>query len=135
MLAARLMGTTTALLLIGVFSYLLPMGALRASIVLLLTVSFLAFQQGAVSPVTWLLLAEIFPLKLRGFGLGIAVLALWLTNFLVGLTLPILVAAITISNTFFSSSPCSGCSRSCSSSGSPRRLAVVRSRSWRKSST
>ncbi|MBV8095870.1 MAG: sugar porter family MFS transporter [Acetobacteraceae bacterium] len=101
MLAIGLAGTTTVLFLIGMVSYLLPPGVVRAFIVLALTVSFLAFQQGAISPVTWLLLAEIFPLKVRGFGLGIAGLTLWLTNFLVGLTFPILVASISISNTFF----------------------------------
>jgi major inositol transporter-like SP family MFS transporter len=47
------------------------------------------------------MLAEIFPLKLRGFGLGLAGLTLWLTNFVVGLTFPMFVAALNISNTFF----------------------------------
>jgi len=50
-----------------VFSLVLPHGVGRAFVVLALTVTFLAFQQGATSPVTWLMLAEIFPLKLRGF--------------------------------------------------------------------
>jgi MFS transporter, SP family, major inositol transporter len=101
MLIIGLMGTTTVLLLIGIFSYVLPPGWSRAFVILTLTVSFLAFQQGAISPVTWLMLAEIFPLKMRGLGIGIAVLTLWLANFLVGLTFPILVSAITVSNTFF----------------------------------
>jgi major inositol transporter-like SP family MFS transporter len=80
---------------------LLPTGTGRAFVVLALTVTFLAFQQGAISPVTWLMLSEIFPLKLRGFGMGIAGLVLWLTNFAIGLTFPILVDALHISNTFF----------------------------------
>ena len=73
----------------------------RAYAVLAMTVTFLAFQQGAISPVTWLMLSEIFPLKMRGFGLGIAAFALWITNFLVGLTFPVLVDAVGVSNTFF----------------------------------
>ena len=101
MLMAGQIGTTSALLLIGLFSLALPQGTGRAFVVLALTVTFLAFQQGATSPVTWLMLAEIFPLKLRGFGLGLAGLTLWLTNFVVGLTFPMLVAALNISNTFF----------------------------------
>jgi MFS transporter, SP family, major inositol transporter len=101
MLMTGLIGTTTVLLLIGVFSLVLPAGLPRAFVTLTLTVSFLAFQQGAISPVTWLMLAEIFPLRMRGFCLGIAGLTLWLTNFLVGLTFPMLVSGITISNTFF----------------------------------
>ncbi|PKV99959.1 major inositol transporter-like SP family MFS transporter [Amycolatopsis echigonensis] len=101
MLIAGQVGTTGALLLIGVFSLLLPAGEGRAYVVLALTVTFLAFQQGAISPVTWLMLSEIFPLKLRGFGMGIAGLVLWLTNFAIGLTFPMLVAALHISTTFF----------------------------------
>lgn len=101
MLMVGQVGTTSALLLIGVFSLALPAGEGRAYVVLALTVTFLAFQQGAISPVTWLMLSEIFPLKLRGFGMGIAGLVLWLTNFAVGLTFPILVDALHISNTFF----------------------------------
>ncbi|WP_116201523.1 sugar porter family MFS transporter [Amycolatopsis circi] len=101
MLLIGQIGTTSALLLIGLFSLVLPAGEGRAFVVLALTVTFLAFQQGAISPVTWLMLAEIFPLKLRGLGMGIASLVLWLTNFAIGLTFPILVAALHISTTFF----------------------------------
>ncbi|GAA2786521.1 myo-inositol transporter IolT [Saccharopolyspora taberi] len=101
MLLAGQIGTTCALLLVGVVSLALPEGTGRAFIVLGLTVTFLAFQQGAISPVTWLMLSEIFPLKLRGFGFGVAGLTLWLTNFLVGMTFPVLVDALNISNTFF----------------------------------
>ncbi|MBN9747958.1 MFS transporter [Amycolatopsis sp. A1MSW2902] len=101
MLIAGQIGTTSALLLIGLFSLLLPAGQGRAFVVLALTITFLAFQQGAISPVTWLMLSEIFPLKLRGLGMGIASLVLWLTNFAIGLTFPILVDALHISMTFF----------------------------------
>jgi major inositol transporter-like SP family MFS transporter len=101
MLIAGQIGTFSALLLVGVFSLVLPEGVGRASVVLLLTVTFLAFQQGAISPVTWLMLSEIFPLKLRGLGMGVCVLTLWIVNFLVGLFFPIMVAGIGISTTFF----------------------------------
>lgn len=101
MLLAGQIGTTTSLFLIGVISLAMPEGPGRAYVVLAMTVTFLAFQQGAISPVTWLMLAEIFPLKLRGLGLGLAGLTLWVTNFLVGLTFPVLVEKITISTTFF----------------------------------
>ncbi|KZM71901.1 sugar porter family MFS transporter [Nocardia terpenica] len=101
LLLAGQVGTTTALLLIGVFSLVLPPGAGRASVVLVLTATFLVFQQGAISPVTWLMLSEIFPLRLRGFGFGLTALVLWLTNFAIGLLLPVLVGAIHISGTFF----------------------------------
>lgn len=101
MLMTGQMGTTAALLLIGVFSLELPAGDGRAFAVLAMTVTFLAFQQGAISPVTWLMLSEIFPMRMRGFGMGVAAVVLWLTNFVIGLVFPSLVAGIGISNTFF----------------------------------
>jgi MFS transporter, SP family, major inositol transporter len=101
MLITGLIGTTTALLLIGVFSKLLEGSSSLPYIVLSLTVLFLAFMQGAIAPVTWLMLAEIFPLRLRGFGMGISVFCLWITNFIIGLAFPVLLATIGLSTTFF----------------------------------
>ncbi|MFG3007552.1 sugar porter family MFS transporter [Streptomyces calvus] len=101
MLMTGQLGTTGALLLIGVFSLTLPEGWGRACAVLAMTVTFLAFQQGAISPVTWLTLSEIFPMRMRAFGMGVAAVVLWLTNFAIGLVFPSLVARIGISSTFF----------------------------------
>lgn len=101
MLMVGQIGTTAALLFIGVFSLVLPAGDGRAYAVLAMTVTFLAFQQGAISPVTWLMLSEIFPMRMRGFGMGVAAVVLWLTNFVIGLVFPSLVDGIGISNTFF----------------------------------
>ncbi|MBA4862186.1 sugar porter family MFS transporter [Streptomyces sp. PSKA54] len=101
MLMTGQIGTTGALLLIGVFSLVLPSGDGRAYAVLAMTVTFLAFQQGAISPVTWLMLSEIFPMRMRAFGMGIAAVVLWLTNFAIGLVFPSLVSGIGISATFF----------------------------------
>ncbi|MGW7253694.1 sugar porter family MFS transporter [Streptomyces sp. NPDC054834] len=101
MLMTGQVGTSCALLLIGVFSLVLPSGDGRAYAVLAMTVTFLAFQQGPISPVTWLMLSEIFPMRMRGFGMGVAAVVLWLTNFVIGLVFPSLVSGIGISNTFF----------------------------------
>ncbi|TLM72740.1 sugar porter family MFS transporter [Pseudarthrobacter sp. NamB4] len=101
MLITGQVGTTTALLLIGLFSLILPEGSVRGFVILSLTVTFLAFQQGAISPVTWLMLSEIFPLKIRGLGMGASAFVLWIVNFLVGFGFPQLLAAIGLSNTFF----------------------------------
>jgi len=101
MLLTGLIGTSLTLLLIGIFSLTLNGTTVLPYAVLCMTVTFLAFQQGAVSPVTWLMLAEIFPLKLRGLGMGVSVFCLWITNFLIGLLFPILLDKIGLSYTFF----------------------------------
>jgi MFS transporter, SP family, major inositol transporter len=101
MLLIGLSGTTASLLLIGIFSSLLEGSSALPYVVLSLTVTFLAFMQGAIAPVTWLMLAEIFPLRLRGFGMGISVFCLWITNFLIGLTFPVMLDKIGLSLTFY----------------------------------
>ena len=101
MLMVGVGGTAMALLLIGIFSLTLPSGLPRAFVVLSLTVTFLAFQQGATSPVTWLMLSEIFPLNVRGFAFGVTGCILWLVNFLVGFFFLQLVDWFSISTTFF----------------------------------
>ncbi len=88
-------------LLIGLSSLLLPQGTVRAVVVLVFVICFVGTMQGTIGPLVWLMLSEIFPLRLRGVGMGLTVLILWLTNFLVSLLFPILVAGIGISTTFF----------------------------------
>lgn len=63
-------------------------------VVLFFMLTFLCFQQGSISPVTWLMLSEIFPMKLRGIGLGLAAFANWTINFGVTLAFPVLLSAI-----------------------------------------
>jgi major inositol transporter-like SP family MFS transporter len=101
MLMVGQIGTIVALALIGVFSLVLPEGTGRGFVILGLTVTFLAFQQGAISPVTWLMLSEIFPLKIRGLGMGSTAFILWMVNFAVGFSFPVLAEGVGISGTFF----------------------------------
>ncbi|WP_255821853.1 sugar porter family MFS transporter [Domibacillus sp. PGB-M46] len=101
MLFTGMAGTSTSLLLIGILSIVLKDSSMLPYIILGLTVVFLAFQQAAVSPVTWLMQSEIFPLHLRGLAMGITVFCLFMMNFLVGLLFPVLFDAFGLSNTFF----------------------------------
>ncbi|MFP7472918.1 sugar porter family MFS transporter [Niallia taxi] len=101
MLLTGLIGVTVALISIGTSAHFLEGSAMLPYIVLSMTVLYLAFFQGAIAPLVWLILAEIFPMRLRGIGMGLAVLFLWLCNFLVGLFFPVLLAGIGLSATFF----------------------------------
>lgn len=94
-------GIICALLAIGITSNLLEGTAILPYVTLSLTITFLFFQQGFVSPVTWLLLAEIFPIRLRGFGMGVSTFCLWMANFAVGMSFPSLLAGLGLSATFF----------------------------------
>jgi hypothetical protein len=101
MLLFGFIGTTSAHLLIGISSLTLPEGLLRAYVILFFVVTFVFIMQGTIGPLVWLMLAEIFPLEMRGFAIGLSVFLLWTTNFFVGLFFPTLVAGIGISYTFF----------------------------------
>lgn len=50
-------GALFAHLLIGTFAILLPQSTLKALFILLSTITFLIFQQGAISPICWLVLS------------------------------------------------------------------------------
>lgn len=95
-----LTGTTTSLLLIALSSYFLDGTSILPYVVLSLTVMFLFFMQGGIGPVLWLLLAEIFPVKLRGLGMGICVFFLWITDFCIGLAFPVLLNRFGLFMTF-----------------------------------
>lgn len=56
-----------------------------AFLILAFILLFLAAMQGMVSPATWLLMAEVFPAKVRGQGMGIASLSMNVVNFCISL--------------------------------------------------
>ena len=71
-------------LLVLALTYSLADGSFTWAMVSLgLMAVFIAFQQAAVSPTTWLLISEIVPVQARGLGMGIAGLALWGANWAV----------------------------------------------------
>ncbi|GAA3321581.1 hypothetical protein GCM10020331_038020 [Ectobacillus funiculus] len=73
MFLTGLTGVTIALISVGVATQMLSGSPILPYVVLSMTVLYLAFFQGAIGPLTWLTLSEIFPARLRGMGIGIAV--------------------------------------------------------------
>ena len=61
-------------------------------IILGLMLVFLVFMQGWIAPVFWLMLAEIYPLRMRGLGMGFAVFGLWIFDFIIQLLFPMLLS-------------------------------------------
>ncbi len=94
--------TTACHVLIGAASMLLPLGEpLRPVLILTLVVAFVGSMQTFLNIAVWVYLSEIFPLRMRGLGIGIAVFAHWIANGLVTLAFPSLVAAAGITGSFF----------------------------------
>lgn len=93
--------TSTFHLLIGLSAVFLPDGQFKAYAILVFVVLFVFSMQGTLGPLVWLMLAEIFPLKIRSFAMGICVFALWMANAAVAQFFPSVVAGMGIANTFF----------------------------------
>ena len=55
----------------------------------------------SLAPVTWVLISEIFPNRIRGTAISVAVSALWIACFILTYTFPILERAIGPGNTFW----------------------------------
>ena len=94
--------TTLCHVLIGVASVALEPGhPIRPWVILALVVAFVGSMQTFLNVATWVYLSEIFPLHMRGLGIGIAVFAHWLANGALALGFPSLIDAVGITGTFF----------------------------------
>jgi SP family xylose:H+ symportor-like MFS transporter len=58
--------------------------------VLAIILSYMACFALSVGPVTWVILSEIFPTRVRGRALSVATFALWTSNFFVSQTFPMM---------------------------------------------
>ena len=83
-LGAAGMGLT--LVALGLAFYLQAAGTW----VLVFVLGYIACFALSVGPVTWVILTEIFPTKIRGRAMAIATVALWSANFVVSQTFPMM---------------------------------------------
>jgi MFS transporter, SP family, major inositol transporter len=80
--------------------FLLPESAARSYIILAAMCLFVAFVQGFTSACLWTMLAEIFPMTVRGFSMGIATLVLWTVNTIISFVFPFMISTFGSSGTF-----------------------------------
>lgn len=84
--------------------YVLIAGAYALGImglpVLLLVLAAIAIYALTLAPVTWVLLSEIFPNRVRGMAMSVGTLALWIACFLLTYTFPLLNANLGASGSF-----------------------------------
>ena len=94
--------TTICHLLIGIGSLVIPAGnPARPWVILFLVVAFVGSMQTFLNVAVWVTLSEIFPLRMRAFGMGVSVFCLWIANAFLGLYFPTLIEALGISGSFF----------------------------------
>ena len=58
------------------------------SLMLVSIISYIWFYAISLGPVGWVLVAEIYPTKIRGFAMAICLMVLWLSDFIVAYTFP-----------------------------------------------
>jgi SP family arabinose:H+ symporter-like MFS transporter len=68
---------------------------------LLLVILAIACYAMSLAPVTWVVLSEIFPNRVRGAAMAVATVSLWLASFLLTYTFPLLNNAFGASGTFW----------------------------------
>jgi SP family sugar porter-like MFS transporter len=68
---------------------------------LVLVLAAIACYAMSLAPVTWVVIAEIFPTRIRSTAMSIAITALWTACFLLTYTFPLLNAALHAAGTFW----------------------------------
>ena len=68
--------------------------------VLLLVLTAIAIYALTLAPVTWVLLSEIFPNRVRGLAMSAGTLALWIACFVLTYTFPLLNAGLGAAGSF-----------------------------------
>lgn len=69
--------------------------------VLLLVLAAIAIFAMTLGPITWVVLSEIFPTRVRGLAMAVSTMALWIACFFLTYTFPILNATLGASGTFW----------------------------------
>ena len=92
-----LSGIVVSLLLLGLcFVYVNQLGDSVKWVAILLIFCYVAFFAISIGPLGWLIISEIFPLKLRGLGASLGSLSVWLFNSIVSFTFFQIVKVLTI---------------------------------------
>jgi SP family xylose:H+ symportor-like MFS transporter len=69
--------------------------------VLVFTLAAIGCYAMSLAPVTWVLISEIFPNRIRGTAVSIAVSALWIASFILTFTFPLILQSIGSAQTFW----------------------------------
>jgi MFS family permease len=70
------------------------------SFILIFVLSFIAIYAATLGPVTWVILSEIFPNRVRSSAMGLATLVLWIANFVTTASFPVMKSYFGLHTTF-----------------------------------
>lgn len=95
-----LAATTTMHTVTAIVSVAVPEGTARAVATMISICLFIGFMQTCLNMPVWVALSEMFPLRIRGFAIGLAVFGMWVVNAMVTFAFPILVEKINLSGVY-----------------------------------
>jgi MFS family permease len=95
-----LLGTGVLAIVYGLIGYCFESNITGLKVVLLVMIN-VAVYSFTLAPVTWVLLSEIFPNRIRGAAMSISVLALWVGNFTLTFSFPAIEGNFGASRTFW----------------------------------
>jgi SP family sugar porter-like MFS transporter len=84
----------------GIIGYTFHRG-MSGFAVVFLTVTAIAFYSFSLAPVTWVLLSELFPNRIRGAAMSVSVFALWVGCFTLSYSFPMLNKGLGSAKTFW----------------------------------
>lgn len=93
-----LVGMTLSLSVVGTIFYL---DVNNPTLLLIGILCYTGSFAASMGPVTWVVISEIFPTRIRGVAMSIATLALWVSVFIVSQLFPILLKEVGAASTFF----------------------------------
>lgn len=73
---------------------------IKGAIMILFVVLAIGFYAMSLGPITWVLLSEIFPNRVRGAAMAVSTAALWIASFLLTYTFPFLNSGLGTGGTF-----------------------------------
>jgi SP family arabinose:H+ symporter-like MFS transporter len=81
-------GTTGMIISLTVITVAYYFNKLEGYLIFFFILTYIASFAASLGPVTWVVVSEIFPNKMRSKAMSVAIVALWSANFLVTLTFP-----------------------------------------------
>ena len=97
-----MLGGVTGMFLSLIIVAILFLSGLNQGIMLLIFIlTFITFFAIGYGPVIWVLLAKIYPTKVRGRAMSVATLMVWLGTAIIGQLVPWMLETLTPAGTFF----------------------------------
>lgn len=93
-------GTMFSLIIITIAANTIAGTPMLPYVILSMTILFLTFVQGFIGPVFWVIIAEVFPLQLRGLGMGICICFMWIVEFIIGTSFPVMLNTLGLSGSY-----------------------------------